>query len=163
MILSITFASGATFLSPAPGWQAGNFLAPPGITNGAAVTGNTLYLRNVGLHLDPLATGMPPAWTMPDEAQELAACMRYYYVTGAPQTNVYHYGPASGFMDAGSIPFVVTMRTNPASAITTAPSMTNCSAPIASAISNGATLYVTVATLGGYLANGGIYSFNARM
>jgi hypothetical protein len=62
----------------APGtWTAGNFLGATGMTNNAAVA-NGFSIGDVGLYLDPLATGVPPRWQMPDEAQELEACKRYW-------------------------------------------------------------------------------------
>ena len=76
MTLSISCAIGSTYIG-VNGWQAGNKLGAPGVVNGMA-TANTFYLRNVGLYLDPLATGIPPAWEMPDEAEELRACQRYW-------------------------------------------------------------------------------------
>ena len=78
MQLAIMFACGSTYLTAPNVWTAGNFLGATGITNGAATTGNTFYIRNVGLYLDPLATGVAPRWEMPDEAQELLACQRYW-------------------------------------------------------------------------------------
>jgi hypothetical protein len=97
-------------LQTAPGvWTAGNFVAPTGITNGAATAGNNFYIRNVGLHLDPLATGVPPAWTMPDEAQELAACQRYWErvmtgFSGNATTGSNYYGPAQFTVPKRTVP-----------------------------------------------------------
>ena len=52
-------------------------------TNGMATGGAVFELFDVGLYLDPNATGVPPPWQMPDEAQELAACQRYWEFLGA--------------------------------------------------------------------------------
>ena len=41
-------------------------------------TGNVFELFDVGLYLDPHNTGIAPPWQMPDEAEELRACQRYY-------------------------------------------------------------------------------------
>jgi hypothetical protein len=78
LYLQISFAGTGASTAPATGWQAGNYLSGPGGTNGMASTSNQFHVWDVGLYLDPLATGRAPAWTMPDEAQELAACMRYW-------------------------------------------------------------------------------------
>jgi hypothetical protein len=78
LYLNITFASGATLTAPATGWNAGNFVAAPGMTNGAGTAAASFNISDVGLYLDPQATGAAPPWQMPDEAQELAACQRYY-------------------------------------------------------------------------------------
>ena len=77
LIVGFTWATGTTYTGVA-GWQAGNMLAVAGATNGLAAA-QSFYLKNVGLYLDPLATGVPPRWQMPDEAEELRACQRYWY------------------------------------------------------------------------------------
>jgi hypothetical protein len=76
------FAVGSMGLTSGTGWQAGNFYGATGMTNGAAATGNTHYIANVGLYLDPNNTGIAPPWQMPDEAQELVACQRYWERSG---------------------------------------------------------------------------------
>jgi hypothetical protein len=84
MYVAFCFAAGATLTTPTPNqWVSGSFIAASGISNGLSAVSNSLNVWNVGLHLDPLATGVPPAWTMPDEAAELAACMRYWQISGA--------------------------------------------------------------------------------
>jgi hypothetical protein len=84
--VKFSFAAGSTVATGVAGWQSGNVVALTGMTNGTAATNNTLYIGDVGLYLDPNATGVPPPWQMPDEAQELAACQRYYgsTATGFP-------------------------------------------------------------------------------
>lgn len=76
MYVGFTFAAG-TGVQGVPGWQAGNLLAPAGVTNGAAATG-ALLITDVGLYLDSQATGLAPPWQMPDEAEQLRACQRYW-------------------------------------------------------------------------------------
>jgi len=76
--VAFVFAAGTTFTTSGTGWQAGNFIAPTGITNGAATTNNTFYIRNIGLYLDPQNTGVAPAWQMPDYTEELIKCQRYF-------------------------------------------------------------------------------------
>jgi len=75
--LSFCPAVGTTYAAPAEGWNAGNFIGAAGQSNGIAATG-TFELFDVGLYLDPNNTGVPPSWQMPDEADELNACMRYF-------------------------------------------------------------------------------------
>ena len=48
-----------------------------GITNGAAATGASVSPMSASTST-PTATGIAPAWQMPDEAEELRACQRYY-------------------------------------------------------------------------------------
>jgi hypothetical protein len=88
LILYFTYACGSTYTT-APGvWTAGNFIGATGMTNGGATTNNTFYIANVGLYRDPNNTGVAPPFVMPDEAQELAACQRYWgsyrIVNGGP-------------------------------------------------------------------------------
>jgi hypothetical protein len=76
--IDFTFAAGANFVAPTTGWQAGAFIAAPGQINGVASAGESLMIGDVGLYLDPLKTGVAPRWQMPDEAEELRACRRYW-------------------------------------------------------------------------------------
>ena len=76
MWFGICTVAGSGFVGTA-GWQAGAKYGVPGMTNGAD-TGGNWYITAVGLYLDPQATGLPPAWVMPDEAEELRACLRYW-------------------------------------------------------------------------------------
>ena len=70
------FASGSAYHG-VKGWNDGNKIATAAISNGmGAVCAH--FVTEVGLYLDPDNTGLPPQWQMPDEAEELAACQRYY-------------------------------------------------------------------------------------
>ena len=73
----VVIAAGSTYQGTA-GWNAGNFLGTAANTNGLATAGNVFELYDVGLYLDPNNTGKAPEWTLPDYAQELAACQRYW-------------------------------------------------------------------------------------
>jgi hypothetical protein len=75
-VLRFCFHCGTT-LTGVAGFQAANILAGPGQALGLS-TATACYLTNVGLYLDPNNTGIAPPWQMPDEAQELAACQRYW-------------------------------------------------------------------------------------
>lgn len=81
MTLRFVFHCGSTYVGVA-GFQSGVFLAGPGQALGLS-TASFCFLTNVGLYLDPTNSGIPPRWEMPDEAQELAACMRYWQLSGA--------------------------------------------------------------------------------
>jgi hypothetical protein len=59
------------------GWQAGAKYGLAGMSNAAASVQN-FFVRNIGLYLDPNATGVAPAWVTPDFASELIACKRYW-------------------------------------------------------------------------------------
>jgi hypothetical protein len=75
--LLFAIAGGSAVLSTA-GWVPVNAYVTASNTNGLAVAGAVYELFDVGLYLDRNNTGLPPPWTMPDEAQELAACKRYW-------------------------------------------------------------------------------------
>lgn len=79
LVLSFVFACGPSLHTPTPGvWVSGNYIGVAGMTNGVAAVNNYLEIANVGLYLDPDSTGQAPPWEEPDEAEELAACQRYY-------------------------------------------------------------------------------------
>jgi hypothetical protein len=105
--LSWTIACGTTATSSTLGWQAAtSIFAHSSQTNGVATNGNTFELFDVGLYLDPDATGKAPAWVTPDYGAELHACLRYFQTL--TQQVVDTAGPAQTTM------FRETMRTNPA-------------------------------------------------
>ena len=106
--LAFALAAGTTFQGTV-GWQAANKLATGNITNGDAVAG-TLFIADVGLYADPQNTGAAPPWVMPDEAQELAACQRYWQKVNAYYSgNVTSAGPYYSFYKYSVFP-----RTTPA-------------------------------------------------
>ena len=76
-----TGMSQASLQTPAGVWAAGNFIAATGIGNLFSAATQWLDIAEIGLYLDPLNTGVPPRFEMPDEADELAACMRYWEKT----------------------------------------------------------------------------------
>jgi hypothetical protein len=69
--------TGSTYTGVA-GWQAGNKNNLPGSTNGLAAANTGLAITNVGLHLDPDNTGIAPPFQMPNNADELRHCRRYW-------------------------------------------------------------------------------------
>jgi hypothetical protein len=73
-------AAGSTYNAGVAGWQGANAVQMAGHTNLAAPANANFFVTNVGLYLDDQNTGVPPPWVMPDEAQELAACQRYWRV-----------------------------------------------------------------------------------
>jgi hypothetical protein len=88
---SVAIACGTTYQGVA-GWNAGNLIATNAITNNLATNGSVFELFDVGLYLDPQATGKAPQWQTPDYAQELAACQRYWETTYSPVVG----GPGTG-------------------------------------------------------------------
>ena len=82
--LTFAFADGATTRAPTDNvWLTGNYRSGNSMSNGWATSGNDFRIADVGLYLDPDGTGVAPKWEMPDEAEELRACWRYYYKTAS--------------------------------------------------------------------------------
>jgi hypothetical protein len=81
MTLYFALMSGSTYIG-VEGWQAGAKIGAAGMSNSVATASQPVFFRNVGLYLDPQATGVAPPFQIPDYAQELAACMRYYQLFG---------------------------------------------------------------------------------
>jgi hypothetical protein len=104
------FAAGSTLNTGVAGWQAGNPVQMAAHTNLAATAGNSFYVTNVGLYLDPLNSGVPPRWQMPDEAEELRACQRYWSRIQTSWTG-YTGGAGTGCWAYGYLPTVA--RTSP--------------------------------------------------
>jgi hypothetical protein len=74
------------------------------------VANNAFYIFDVGLYLDPNNTGVAPPWQMPDEAEELRACQRYWEKAyGGYRTQ----SPAAGFVGSYAH-FLVPKRIVPA-------------------------------------------------
>jgi hypothetical protein len=71
-------AAGSGYLGAPNVWTGGNLLGHTGMSNGAAVNGNSFWLADVGFYADPRGTGVPPPWQYPDYAEDLTACQRYY-------------------------------------------------------------------------------------
>jgi len=59
-------------------WNAGGFMFHANAVNTMATTSAAIRIADVGLYLDPDNTGVAPKWQMPDEAEELRACQRYW-------------------------------------------------------------------------------------
>jgi hypothetical protein len=79
-------------------------------------TGAIYELYDVGLYYDPLATGAPPRWQMPDPVTELALCQRYWQLLYATYDSGY---VTAGEGHYGRTPYVVPPRTLPAFAFVT--------------------------------------------
>lgn len=75
--VSFAYAAGSNFIGVA-GWQAGNFVCPPGCSNGAAVANAKLSITDVGFYADPDKTGIAPPFNAPSYEDDLFRCMRYW-------------------------------------------------------------------------------------
>jgi len=153
--LRFNFGAGTPYSGTGSVWQAGNILSVTGSTNGVATAGAVYELFDVGLYLDPNATGVPPPWQMPDEAEELRACMRYYERTAS-------YAMPSGVYGWGK--FLAPKRVNPAITVISVQAGSGYTAlPLPGAASDtagGTTFYQTAAHS---QASGAVVAGNSRM
>ena len=90
-------------------WQAGTMYGSAAQSNAVSSTSNVFELYDVGLYLDPEATGVAPPWQMPDEAEELHTCQRYWH----KRTGYYCGNSTSGGTYYVTYPFITTMRATP--------------------------------------------------
>jgi hypothetical protein len=75
--LRFSYAYGSNYVGAA-GWGGGNKMGVAGVTNGAAVANAKLTITDVGLYLDPEATGLAPPFNAPSYEDDLARCQRYW-------------------------------------------------------------------------------------
>jgi hypothetical protein len=108
--LHFALMSGSTFIG-VEGWQAGAKIGAAGMSNSVATASQPVSFRNVGLYLDPQATGAAPPFQIPDYAQELAACQRYYWKSATTRTMyVYTSNTGARYLSVGTL---VPMRVIP--------------------------------------------------
>jgi hypothetical protein len=119
--LNFVWAVGSTYVGVL-GWQAatgGKYAGPGQATSLGA--GTNYSIADVGLHLDPLATGVAPTWQMPDEAAELLACQRYW----RPLMVAIDAYETSGMPVIQPVALIPNMRVAPALAQGASPSVSN--------------------------------------
>jgi hypothetical protein len=105
LLLQFTAAAGSSFIAPSNNtWVTGSYIGVSGMANIAAAVNNAIYLSQVGLYRDPNNTGKAPPWQMPDFADELVRCQRYYVngmayntVSSSVTSGSLYYGPAYSF------------------------------------------------------------------
>jgi len=158
LVFGITLGVGSTATSATSGWQAGAPRGLTGITNNVAVP-NSVFLSEVGLHLDPNNTGAAPPWQIPDFAAELAACQRYWAVA-------YFVGRGNGTYNPYStsvVTFPAAMRITPAMALTPGGSRANCTTAVSAFGNRHARADVNAAGAGDYYTLDERVTLNARM
>jgi hypothetical protein len=124
---SIAFCSmaGSNYItSSSRTWVAGHFFAATGVGNLFSASNQGLNIANVGLYLDPNATGVAPPWVMPDYASELATCQRYY---SKGLSGLDGWAGANGAAWTWRQPLPMSMRVNPTVTNTTSGTPSNCS------------------------------------
>jgi hypothetical protein len=132
------------------------------LSNGMAVAGNVFHIFDVGLHLDPLNTGIAPPWQQPDEAAELRACMRYFQ-TGTLRSR--WTAAAAGNTDARYYPLPIVLRSVPATMTTNVTANINVSsATVAANVAGGNVIHHNVtATAAGAVDHTAGWTASARM
>jgi hypothetical protein len=154
---TITVACG-TDLHGVAGWQAGNKLALAGANSNGGTT-LSLFLADVGLYLDPLNTGIAPPWQMPDEAEELRACQRYWQIYTGLGSGGYSAAGVGNFFTTS---LACVMRTAPAVAFSSS-AVTNCAAmTLSGSYPHQIRPYTVVTATGGYSCSATV-SLSARM
>jgi hypothetical protein len=77
--VGFTMAAAAANLDTTPGWKnSGTFYGVTGQRNLMAILNSEVMFSAVSLYFDPYGTGAPPKWEVPDYAEELRACQRYW-------------------------------------------------------------------------------------
>jgi len=77
--ITFSFATGSSLQTSANQWVSANIPGVTGMSNILAVASQVVRIANVGLYLDPYATGIAPPFEMPNYTAELRACQRYWY------------------------------------------------------------------------------------
>lgn len=106
------------------GWQSGDVHSTGAATGNANLgsTANVFEFFDLGLYRDPNNTGLPPPWQMPDYAEALEACKRYWQWLGF---NSYFYAAAAVAAQVTQNTLGIAMRVTPAaSAIAADPETT---------------------------------------
>jgi hypothetical protein len=117
LTFGVAIAAGTTFQTTAGAWAAGSFYGTATNTNGLTPVASTYELYDVGLYLDPANTGKAPDWVMPDEAEELRACQRYWEITG-PQGAMWSGNSTTGATYYGPGTFKTPKRVDPSLSLT---------------------------------------------
>lgn len=76
--LIITIATGSTYQTTADAWQSGEYFGTSSTSNGIGTGSDVFQIGDVGIYADPNSTGLAPDFVLPDYAEDLAVCQRYY-------------------------------------------------------------------------------------
>lgn len=110
--INFTIASHGNNFGVPGSWQAGGGIASNTITQNLNTVGNQFHVFDVGLHADPLMTGVAPEFEIPKYEDDLQDCLRYWYPA-------YRF---DGVVNSGTQAYAwcahyVPMRINPAFAV----------------------------------------------
>jgi hypothetical protein len=157
--IRFVFMAGATYQTATlntwftPG---GAMLASANQFNFAGSTSNIFELFDVSLTEGSVA----PPFVVPDYAEELALCQRYWQII---ETATAFYAPAAGATHTYSFPFV-NMRSTPAATLASAGTSLNASAfTVTPIIAKGARLALTAVSIGNSYVLDRYYHLNARL
>jgi hypothetical protein len=158
IVIDIVVAAGTTWFAPAAGWNSGNFLGITGMSNGLAAV-QSFQIWDIGLYADPDKTGVPPVFEVPNYADELARCLRYWQFYDFQMAA---YAAAGTQMQIAK-PYPVYMRAIPSVGTFAAGTPTNVAAASLSPGPRHAIMLVTPTATGlaSYFNN--IQTLNARM
>jgi hypothetical protein len=98
-------------LQTTTGWNSTSYFGVTGQSNFMGTNGNVFELFDVGLYEGTVA----PAFKVPDYADELRKCMRYYQKINNPTGSLITNGSNTGYY--WGFPFAVPMRTTPSASI----------------------------------------------
>jgi len=111
IFVHFALGAGSTLSAAAGAWAAGNYVSATGATSVVGTSGATFYITGAQLEEGNAAT----SFEFRDYGREFMMCQRYYYKTKAADTNdLFAVGwCVSTTVAAVSVPFPVSMRTNP--------------------------------------------------
>jgi hypothetical protein len=153
------FACLGSLVSPALGWQAGNFIAGPGQFNLLGTVNNQAQIWDVGFYADPNKTGVPPSFQVPDYTLDLFECQRYWRQFAVSLSG---YGTASGDMQV-STPLVPAPRISPTAAVIAAGTSNNLAAANIYPDTLRVNMQIQPSTVAQMAVYNRTYSLNARM
>jgi hypothetical protein len=138
-------------------WNTAGAFSTGGISNGLVSTANEWELGSVGLYLGTEA----PLWELPDFAEELQRCQRYYQTIYASIAGI---SPVIGGVYGSFVSFVTKRDTPTVALMATAVENTNNSTVVAAPVTNtGMRIYGTIAAADVNAVHSAWWSINARL
>lgn len=136
---------GSTYQTTAGIWTAGNFVGSANQFNFMGTNGNVFELFDVGLYEGSVA----PAFQVPDYAQELLICKRYFQLLGSTSTLIIRSDAANAFYRW--ISFNVPMRATPTCALSSITYGSASNGTIFNPNTEGVEVYALASVTNGYM------------
>jgi hypothetical protein len=114
MQVAFSIGSGSTFSGTAGAWVASNIWSVTGATSVVGTNGATFYITGVQLEVGSTATSFDTR----SYGTELGFCQRYYYKASGTEVAYGCLYDQSASRSIVTVPYHVTMRTNPSTTIT---------------------------------------------